>query len=325
MPLHWRAWQEDVACVVALACVAGVLGCSSPDVAPSRPPAERESGTYIARALAEQAPKPLPPATPPKKAPSFHSPFGQAIATLPNQHLETSVGGRDLNYWVVGEGRETMLVIGGIHGDERSSAEAAYDLIAHVLQQPQLVGDRRLVVAPEVNPDGIHANTRRNLRNVDLNRNFPAENWVGVGDGARHGPGPRAASEPETRFVMMLLERFTPDRIVATHAAAACVNWDGPAERLARTMSRECGLPAKGSIGYPTPGSLGSYMGIDQEIPTITFELAARDSIEGARDSIRAALLAALHYPNDRNVKSAQVDGPARVGSGSATESSPRR
>jgi protein MpaA len=95
-----------------------------------------------------------------------------------------------------------------------------------------------------------------------------------------------------------LLESFPPSRIVATHAAAACVNWDGPAELLARRMSGECGLPAEATIGYPTPGSLGSLMGIDRDVPMITLELASKSSIAGSREEVRRALLTALEYPD---------------------------
>jgi protein MpaA len=167
-----------------------------------------------------------------------------------------------------------------------------------VLAKPQLAEGRRLVVAPEVNPDGFAADTRRNRRDVDLNRNFPAENWRGDDGRARHGPGPHASSEPETRFVLALLRRFAPSCVIATHAAAACVNWDGPAESIARRMSAECGLPAKDSIGYATPGSLGSFVGRDRAVPTITLELSRKDSVSLEREGVRRALLTAIRHPD---------------------------
>jgi len=280
--------------------LAGLLGCTAGETrAPPAAPRAREPGTFLARALPRPEPAPPPCALAPAPAPAlFRSPFGHAISTPPARHVEPSVAGRDLHYWVLGDGPQTVLVLGGIHGDERSSAEAAYDLVAAVLGDPELLRGQRLVVAPEVNPDGIAAGTRRNRRNVDLNRNFPARNWRSDDGASRHGPGLHAASEPETRFVLSLLRRFTPVRVVATHAAAACVNWDGPGEPLARAMSRVCGLPATPTIGYPTPGSLGSLVGIDGGVPTITFELARKDSVSDARDSVRGALLTALHFPD---------------------------
>ncbi len=295
-------WLRGAAGAVALA---GVSACSSAEVVPeARPRPEREKGSFIARALAERAPRPRPPEPSVAPAASFKTPFGQSIPLLPFRDPESSIGGRELHYWVVGAGPQNVLLLGGIHGDERSSSDAAYDFLLHVLRHPELVAGRRLVVAPEVNPDGIAAGTRRNQRGVDVNRNFPAENWCADDAITRHAPGLRPGSEPETRFVLSLLHRFPPSVVVSAHAAAACVNWDGPAEGLARSMSRECGLPAKESVGYPTPGSLGSLLGIDRAIPTITLELDRKDSIEGARDGVRRALLAALRSSDSRPVPS---------------------
>jgi protein MpaA len=309
--------------------LAGLLcGCAASAVEP-RPDARagREPGSHIARVLAERRPPidPGAPAATPRPAAAFRSPFGHELALAPSRNPDASIGGRDLHYWALGEGTQTLLVLGGIHGDEPSSAEAAYDLLAHVLRHPELLAGRRLVIAPEVNPDGLAAGTRRNLRDVDLNRNFPSRNWRPESHSPPHAPGLHAASEPETRFVLTLLRRFEPDRVVATHAAAACVNWDGPAEPLARAMSAECGLPAKASLGYPTPGSLGSFAGVEGGVPTITLELARKDSVGGEREAVRRALLCALRRcdpASDPELAATGAEGAAESG---APRFSPRR
>ena len=71
------------------------------------------------------------------------------------------------------------------------------------------------------------------------------------------------------------IERLPPDWIVSIHAPLACVDWDGPGEALARAMSRANGLPAR-KVGYPTPGSFGSWAGVDRGIATVTLELDDR-------------------------------------------------
>ena len=38
-------------------------------------------------------------------------------------------------------------------------------------------------------------------------------------------------------------------------------------------MARHNRYPVKASMGYPTPGSFGSWAGIDRGIPTVTLEL----------------------------------------------------
>ena len=151
--------------------------------------------------------------------------------------------------------------------------------------RPDLVDGRRIVVIPVVNPDGLLREKRRNVRDVDLNRNFAAKNFKPGG-----GRGPSAESEPEAQVVAKVIRQFSPRRIMAVHAPYHCVNWDGPAEPLARKLSQASGYELKPSIGYPTPGSLGSWAGIDLQIPTITLELPDPISADRAWSDMREAL-----------------------------------
>ncbi len=211
------------------------------------------------------------------------------IGVAPERNAPASIEGRPLRHWVFGSGLPVTLVFAGIHGSERSSVELASRFLEVLYRDPDSVGRGTIVVAPLVNPDGYERGERWNARGVDLNRNFPAWNWEGSSRG-----GPKPASEPETRFVLRLLERFRPTRIVSVHAPLACVNWDGPARRLARALSQESGLPRREDIGYPTPGSFGSYAGRQLGIPTVTLELPQRDRIapEGLPRLVRTLLLA---------------------------------
>ena len=63
--------------------------------------------------------------------------------------------------------------------------------------------------------------------------------------------------------------------VLSVHAPFACVNYDGPAQEWAEAIAASCGWPARADIGYPTPGSLGSWLGIDRGLPVITLELPA--------------------------------------------------
>jgi protein MpaA len=221
---------------------------------------------------------------------SVPTPFDDVVLrTEPRVFEETSAGGRRLCWWSFGSGAPVTLVLGGQHGYEVTPAEFAYRLIQHLEEDPSGVSVGTIVVAPLVDPDGLVSRRRGNDHGVDLNRNYPARNWHRAG--RRHGYLP--VCEPETRFVLHLMATYNPACIISVHAPLGCVNFDGPARTLAKQMSAACGLPARGSIGYPTPGSLGSYAGADLGIPTITLELRSKRDIDPSMEVCRSAVLEA--------------------------------
>ncbi|MCH7701476.1 MAG: DUF2817 domain-containing protein [Planctomycetes bacterium] len=153
-----------------------------------------------------------------------------------------------------------------------------------------------VVVVPVVNPDGYERRNRRNSRGVDLNRNFPTDDWQRGRRRSRYYGGGCAASEPETRALIRLIERIRPRQIITVHSISEhrfCNNFDGPGARLARMLARGNGYPVTGSIGYPTPGSFGTWAGVERHIPTVTLELPSHHSPKRCWDDNRAALLAA--------------------------------
>jgi len=148
---------------------------------------------------------------------------------------------------------------------------------------------------PAVNPDGVVAGRKNSARDVDLNRNFPARSFTTV-HAPGYFPGPAPLSEPESRVIADLVAREGIAAVVAVHAPFACVNFDGPASAWAAAVAVACGWPARGDIGYPTPGSLGGWLGVDRGLPVLTLELppgplaAFRGPAAAALDeSIRAA------------------------------------
>jgi protein MpaA len=166
-------------------------------------------------------------------------------------------------------GTAPFVVVGGVHGDEPASVEAVLALVgrlgAGLTAAP-------LVVVPALNPDGLARGAKNNARDVDLNRNFAARNWT-ADHAPGYFPGAAALSEPETQCLARLVEAHAARGVVAVHAPFACVNYDGPAAAWAEAVAAACGWPARGDIGYPTPGSLGSWLGVDRGLPVLTLEL----------------------------------------------------
>ena len=80
-------------------------------------------------------------------------------------------------------------------------------------------------------------------------------------------------AEIETKFVIQIMEEYSPDLILTLHTPYKVVNYDGPAQDIAHKISEIIGYPVQSDIGYPTPGSFGTYAGIERNIPIITLEL----------------------------------------------------
>jgi protein MpaA len=195
------------------------------------------------------------------------TPLLAAVRALGFPELGRSSEDRPIFGAVFGGGGPPLLVVGGVHGDEPSSVEAAVALARRLG-----AGAAPLILVPALNPDGLARGVKNSARDVDLNRNFPARNFT-----TAHAPGyfPGAAPlcEPETKLLAALVEAHAPRGIVAIHAPFACVNYDGPAKGWAEAVAAACGWPARGDLGYPTPGSLGSWLGVDRGLPVLTVEL----------------------------------------------------
>jgi protein MpaA len=172
-------------------------------------------------------------------------------------------------------GKCRLLLFAGLHGEE---PETTYCLSRALRQLPARSEDCAVVLA--ANPDGLLRGTRGNARGVDLNRNFPARNWqpspvmhrstLEDPSDIRLSPGTQPASEPETRALIALIEELKPERVIALHAPLACIDDAGETE-MGRRLAKRTGMPLVRDVGYPTPGSFGSW-GAERGLPVITYE-----------------------------------------------------
>lgn len=187
-----------------------------------------------------------------------------------------SVDGVPLTVYLPDSGGAGIVVLAAIHGDEPESTVAASEALRCLPS-----GDLQAAVILCGNPDGIVRGTRGNARGVDLNRNFPTSNWSpdpvfykSRSNDARDialSPGSEPASEPETRALLSLIGRLKPRAIVSLHSALACVD-DSGASHLGRRLADRCDLPFLTEIGYPTPGSMGTWAG-ERGLNLVTLEL----------------------------------------------------
>jgi protein MpaA len=132
-----------------------------------------------------------------------------------------------------------VLVVGDVHGNERAG-----ERIVARLRRVRTPRGVRLFLVRTANPDGVAARTRQDARGVDLNRNFPWD-WR-PGPRGTYYPGPRAASEPETRALMRLVRRVRPDLAIYYHQHLRIVVRAPAADRsLQRAYARRTGLPLR--------------------------------------------------------------------------------
>lgn len=172
--------------------------------------------------------------------------------------------GNSINLFMNKE-HNSVLVLGCMHGDE---PQGEYLINEYIKSNT----DTKLMFVPCVNPDGVKAKTRVNSNGVDINRNFPTKNWELTEKNEFFG-GNTPASEIETKFLVEIIQKYEPKFILTLHAPYKVVNYDGDALEISEKISEIINYPVESSIGYPTPGSFGTWAGIEKNIPTITLEL----------------------------------------------------
>ncbi|MCA9298686.1 MAG: succinylglutamate desuccinylase/aspartoacylase family protein [Phycisphaerales bacterium] len=226
----------------------------------------------------------------PSEAPSEVLSGARRVATV----IGHSVEGRPIVARTVGRGGgPRVYLIGLIHGDEPEGVAYIETLTSRLAD-----ADATIRVLMSMNPDGEALNRRTNVRGVDLNRNWPTSNFEAS---RSHGDVP--LSEPETNAALDDMEAFGPDLVVVFHSTSRgpFVNHDGPnGSRCALIFAQaarrvDASWTVVSDIGYPTPGSLGSW-GIEQRLPILTIEFVrgmdAFDAMLAAEAGIDAVIRA---------------------------------
>jgi murein peptide amidase A len=217
------------------------------------------------------------------------------IKTLQFENLGPSYEGRSIDLFQLTQGACNLLLIGGVHGDEPEG----YFLVEEFVRQGmwrELEGVASLWVMPRMNPDACAKAARTNSRGVDLNRNMPTKDWNPTALKERYQPGPSAGSELETQVLMQVIEKLKPRAIVSAHSWEPMINYNGPARKMAEAMAALNEYIITDDIGYPTPGSLGTWAGWERKIPTITLEIERDSSPEKTWSVHKDALLSGLLF-----------------------------
>lgn len=186
-------------------------------------------------------------------------------------------------YTNIPDANSYIYVLGGVHGDEGEGIFVVEQLHNWLqVDEPKAP----VILLPLVNPDGLAADTRVNANGVDLNRNWPVASWSPDFTEERYNPGPKPLSEPENVFLYELFRKFRPRIIITFHSwnKDPVLNYNTQAQIDAEYIVQFNNYATSAEIGYPTPGSLGTYATevlqcgiITYECPVVTARLALTD------------------------------------------------
>jgi|GEM_PF-1329205 len=227
-------------------------------------------------------------------APDFDpAPSGMATwswATVGATRSDRPIRAADVTGPTVGTGKRVYL-IASIHGNE-PEGRRGLELIAREIEAAARASAITLRVVDDANPDGTARGSRGNSLGIDLNRNWPARNFEPA---PSRGPSP--LSEPETRALAADLDAFKPDLVIVLHSIASgpFVNHDGPAIAIAAAFADGAVQADKRwrvvpNMGYPTPGSLGSFLGGDQGVAVLTIEFKRGQNARSASHALSHGL-----------------------------------
>lgn len=184
----------------------------------------------------------------------------------------TSVHGEEIKAFKTDtKSKKYIYLIAGTHGDEVEGVYVLKELFKWLKEDDEM-DDQPIVVVPILNLDGYKAGTRVNAHAVDLNRNYPTKDWTHDHKKEKYNPGPTALSEPENQFLDELFQDYKPGIVLSFHSWKPMINYNGDSKDIAEFLNKYNNYEVAADIGYPTPGSLGTYVPEKYGAGVITFE-----------------------------------------------------
>lgn len=222
--------------------------------------------------------------------------------------LGSSVQGRSITAYKFGNGSSSVIFVGATHGDEKSSAYILQSWIDYLETNPGTIPSHRsITIIPILNPDGYAANTRTNANNVDLNRNFPSNNWkqsVVMPDKSTNpnGGGNAPLSEPESRALASYTSSQNPRLVLTYHATGGVVipNDAGDSVALAKKYDSNSNLYFQPNSNtatifeYDTTGAYEDWLRDKPGIPALLIEHSTMTGNEFQRQVKAMSLMAGL-------------------------------
>lgn len=218
-----------------------------------------------------------------------------------------SAEGREIYALVMGEGDRNIVYAGGTHAQEWLTSNLLLRFCEDALSGREYIGYSlkellakvRLIIIPEINPDGIELALNRegeeafsswnaNARGVDINHNFNAD-WYSLRDyeEARgiSSPSPRRyggaypESEPETKAITRFLRSVPVDMLISFHSQGEEIYYEygenTPKKSLsiAKVFSSLTDYTLVKNEGHCAGGGLKDWFIEEMKKPAFTVEL----------------------------------------------------
>ncbi|MCG8572971.1 MAG: DUF2817 domain-containing protein [Spirochaetes bacterium] len=199
-----------------------------------------------------------------------------------------SVDNRPIKLFACGRGREFLVMIAGIHGNEGNTTETAYHLIDQIKSEKIIIPpSKTVIIVPNANPDGLAYQTRVNAHQVDLNRNFETTNWqkTSLYHGRILSCGAYPFSEPESQVIQNLfleINRLPVTSVALTLHSQANAIFEASEDSYNIILAEYLRQISKFKriIYYPTTGDLERWLAEEYGIASATIEFATKKDPE---------------------------------------------
>jgi predicted deacylase len=213
----------------------------------------------------------------------------------------TSWQGQPLWAYSFGKGKNITLYLAGVHsGVERGAVGLANSWLSHLQKNKNIVPKKhKVIIIPNLNPDGWINYTRTNAHGVDLNRNFSVgwQMWANLWFSKIYA-GPKPFSEHESIALRDLIQKEKIKKLIDFHmntnqVFAAYFNdkLHTKSLKFAKFYNAYAGYPENYSFNYyKVTGDIISWTAKNLKAKAITVELGADGEFEKNKKAMEMAI-----------------------------------
>lgn len=209
--------------------------------------------------------------------------------TLEVSSIGYSVNNREIELYKFGKGKNIIVIIAGIHGNESNTYKTAASLIDLLKKKKiNIPYDKSIWIIPKANPDGLIRDRRLNDNDVDLNRNFESNNWKPsfYFFNVLLSAGKHPFSEPETIALKKLFESINKKLfniiVLSLHSRGDLIipgNKSLANFKLVNLIKNNSSYNL-GDLSYISFGDLTEWLSNKLSIASATIEFKSKNNIE---------------------------------------------